>query len=352
MNADSFDSLFSAAARAPSGDNTQPWRFILDRVRRRILVRVVPERDPSPMNAGQRMARIACGAAVENLLISARACGWGLRVGDDSGDALAVIEIEKEGPIAISPAGDIAARVTNRRVYEGRPVPADVLERLGRVACPRPGTRLTWVGDRARLGALAAVIGRADTVMFGEHSMRQAFLHNIRFDADFAAEVEEGMSKASLEVSRPEIQGMNTVFRGPDWLFKLSGSRMMLGMHTRRLITSASGLAVVTTADRSPGVDFEVGRVVERAWLALTAEKLAVQPMMSVAVLANALENGSPELVARVRREGTEEILAEFRRRLSEIGGDHVGFILRFGYAPPPTGRTGRLPANKVADVP
>src|SRR5262249_42555471 len=68
--------LISAAVRAPSGDNTQPWRFKIDAKAGRITVAVDETRDPSPMNAGQRMARIAAGAALENILRTAQHNHW------------------------------------------------------------------------------------------------------------------------------------------------------------------------------------------------------------------------------------------------------------------------------------
>ena len=70
--------LLKAAAVAPSGDNTQPWRFEVETSRIRVIVD--PARDPSPMNAGQRMARIAAGAAAENIIACQRHNGGEARV--------------------------------------------------------------------------------------------------------------------------------------------------------------------------------------------------------------------------------------------------------------------------------
>jgi nitroreductase len=56
-----LDTLLARAVRAPSGTNTQPWRFVVDDEARTIALDLDPARDPSPMNAGQRMARIALG---------------------------------------------------------------------------------------------------------------------------------------------------------------------------------------------------------------------------------------------------------------------------------------------------
>ena len=68
---DTLDFLIGQAILAPSGDNVQPWTFHADSDAGKIVVRVDEPRDTSPMNAGQRMSRIAVGAAVENIVHSA-----------------------------------------------------------------------------------------------------------------------------------------------------------------------------------------------------------------------------------------------------------------------------------------
>ena len=71
-----IDTLVRAATLAPSGDNTQPWSLEVNEEARRLAFFVNETRDRSPMNAGQRMARIAIGSAVENVLQAAKHNGW------------------------------------------------------------------------------------------------------------------------------------------------------------------------------------------------------------------------------------------------------------------------------------
>src|SRR5262249_46537339 len=75
-----LEALLDAAIRAPSGDNTQPWRFAVAAEEGAIEFSLDETRDPSPMNSGQRMARIALGAAIENFLQTAQAHGWESRL--------------------------------------------------------------------------------------------------------------------------------------------------------------------------------------------------------------------------------------------------------------------------------
>jgi len=92
-SAATLESLVAAALRAPSGDNTQPWRFQIDPRTGRVSLFLDESRDPSPMNAGQRMARIALGAAFENLLRAAGSLGLEIAVETPTPPAVAAVRV-------------------------------------------------------------------------------------------------------------------------------------------------------------------------------------------------------------------------------------------------------------------
>src|SRR5207237_1010421 len=123
------------ATRAPSGDNTQPWLFLIDEAAQRIDVHLDTSRDTSPMNRGQRMARMALGAALENLLRTAQENDWEARLDDGHETALASVQLLGEAPQEVKISRTVANRVTNRRLYDSRPVPPTVLAQLQRDAC-------------------------------------------------------------------------------------------------------------------------------------------------------------------------------------------------------------------------
>jgi hypothetical protein len=340
--------LLGAAIRAPSGDNTQPWRFEVDAEGGRVAFFVDEARDPSPMNAAQRMARIAVGAALENVLRTAERSGWEVQTEEPVAPAVAVVRLRPGPGRDVEPA--IAARVTNRRTYDGRPVPDDVLARLKEQTPLRDGITSAWVVDRQRLAALADLIGRADAAMFGEASMRRAFLHNVRFDAPPGAEVEEGLSLASLEVFGKDRLALRMMPWVPGWLLRLGGGLRAFAANARRLVAGAAGLCLVVAPDRAAATDLAVGRAMQRAWLALTAEGLAVQPMMSLPVLDNALEHGGAGLAASLGPE-VPPLLAELGRLAPEVGAGRLAYLMRFGYAAGVSGRTGRRPLSAVVAI-
>jgi nitroreductase len=344
-----LEELVHAATLAPSGDNTQPWRFVVDAERGTIAFHVDETRDPSPMNAGQRMARIALGAALENVLYLCQKRGRCAEVQYEQADALAVLRLHD----ITAPAGGgdetLAARVTNRRLYDGRPLEEAILERLRNATPVLEGVATHWIAARERIAALAVLIGKADALMLGDPTMRRAFLANVRFDRPASEHVEEGLSLASLELSLGERLMLRMLPWLPNGLLRAAGAKPAFAAKARKLVESASGLCLIVALDGTEFGDVSVGRAVQRAWLALTAEGLAAQPMMSLLVLENVGDNGSPHLIAAIGPDRLTGLRQELRASVPEIGEGRPAFLLRFGFAPSPTGRTGRRPVETVA---
>jgi hypothetical protein len=188
--------------------------------------------------------------------------------------------------------------------------------------------------------------------MLSEPSTRNAFLDNLRFDALRNADVEEGLSLGSLEVSAVDRMALRAMRRLPDWLLKLGGASRKFAAAGRRLMASAAGVCLVTESGSTMRSEVHAGLVMQRAWLALTERGLAVQPAMSIAILESVLHRGSNELIAALGRRQASELVGEFCRLVPEVGQANLGFLMRFGYAQPPTARTARLNlAAKVADT-
>lgn len=345
-----IERLLKAAGLAPSGDNTQPWRFLVEEPTGRVVLQVDEGRDPSPMNAGQRMARIAVGAALENLVREAERTGMKIEVEPSPQNAEAAVRVIRAGDSGRSAGGDadplLIRRVTNRRPYKARPVSQEVSEQLARQTPEVEGVRTFWIMDRTRISALGSLIGEADAVMFGNGAMRQAFLSKVRFDVPADAQVADGLPLGALELSAGDRIALRVMRRLPDWLLRIAGSARIFAGKARDLVEKASGLCLIVAGDASSHTDVLVGRAMERAWLALTDQGMAVQPMMSLLVLENVRTQGSPQIVNKLGRQRLESLDRRFRELAPEIGSGRAAFLMRFGYASPPSGRTGRLPVS------
>jgi hypothetical protein len=326
-----FHTLLSAAILAPSGDNTQPWKFEIDEAASSITVLVDETRDTSPMNAEQRMARIACGAAIENILRTAQFNDWQTSV-EWHGSPVKLATIAVTGDF--SKAGQVEQvvkdRHTNRHRYDGREVTEETLARLRRELVEIPGTALTLVVSRDEIAQWAAAIGQADAAMFGQPEFLRAFLDNVRFDLPSNTECDEGLALGSLGLSTIDQALLPVIRHSPAWLIRSRLFRWPFSDKARRLALSSSGLAIVDANHQSPAGDVAVGRMMERVWLALAGLGLSTQPMMSISVLNHA---------GQFKEVGSN---SEILSRTSWFQSDLPSAVLRFGHTARAPIRTGR----------
>ncbi|WP_164103313.1 nitroreductase family protein [Candidatus Laterigemmans baculatus] len=342
--ASALNTLLQAAVLAPSGDNTQPWRFVVDHAQRSILLEVDPTRDPSPMNAGQRMARISLGAALENMARTANHNAWRYEIRDDSSSGMVRFQLNTDaGPGTIDPL--LALRVTNRRVYVRNELTAEALERIRPTVSDADTTRTTFLTDPEVLKALVPLIGRADALILGTKPIRNAFLSKVRFDVAPNDAVDEGLSLGSLEVSRMDRISLRLMrFLQPsDKLMQVLGARRIFAQVATRLAASASGFCVITSTGDDERADIQVGRAWQRGWLRLTEEGFATQPMMSLLVLQNLLDHHLAEILRKPDRAAARRLLEEFCTFISTLADGRPAALLRFGQAEAPTAKVRRL---------
>ncbi|TWT33796.1 hypothetical protein KOR34_36300 [Posidoniimonas corsicana] len=321
-----FRSLIEAAVLAPSGDNTQPWRFDVEPSLARIAVSVDETRDRSPMNAGQRMARIACGAAVENIAQTAAFNGLDCEVTLGSGpNNVAIINIERERVEVLAVPQPIQDRHTNRRLYDGRILSNEEAADLRSSVANEAGVAIEWVTDRQELESLADTIGRADAEMFSQPAMLRAFLDNVRFDRPAMEATESGLPIGSLEASLGDRMLLPYLHLVPNALLTAGVLQRVFFTKARNLVLSASGLAIVRTSREESSDDVLIGRIMQRVWLVLTALGFQSQPMMSIPVLTNARRQGAVRCISV-----TEE-------------AETIRAVLRFGIAPSASIQAGRM---------
>ena len=156
--------VLELAGRAPSIQNTQPWRWRSTAAG--LELHVDRGRRPRDTDPHGRNAVMSCGAALHHVQVAAAALGWESRVDrvpDRSGASLlARIGLRPGSPPdqAASDLRAIAERRTDRRRFTSWPVPDELLHHLAGLASAQ-GTQaapLITVSDRFRAGLL---VGRA-----------------------------------------------------------------------------------------------------------------------------------------------------------------------------------------------
>lgn len=310
--------LVRYAVLAPSGHNAQPWRFAV----RARTIHILPDRSRRlpVVDPEDRELFISLGCALENLVIAARHAGYDPSVAcfpaDEADDCLRMT-LHHGAPVDSPLFAAIPSRQTNRRHYDGRPIPPADMEHLAAVAA-EPGVTVRLLTSPEAFDAAIDLVKDGNQRQLDDDAFRTELAAWIRFNADEAAARGDGLVPGAMET--PEV---------PRWVgewalrFVLSGERQ--GVKDERLIRSSPALALVATAADDRAAWVAAGRTFER--FALTATSLGVQ----LAHLNQPCEIPS--------------LRAALARRLGVP--DHPQLLVRLGYAEP-LPRAPRRPVEAV----
>jgi nitroreductase len=289
------------AVKAPSSHNSQPWRFRVDGDTlelRADRARALPVVDPH-----DRELTISCGAALFFLRAALRNVGETASVETlpDPADPDLLARIRLDAGEAPSRREKqvfwaMRARRTNRRRYEKREVPQELLLALGRTA-EAEGARFTVVESDESRTRLADLVAQADRLQIDDQSFRRelaAWIHPNRSHSG------DGMPGSALGMSDLTSRLGPFAVRTFDWGRGRAAKDEQLAL-------GSPVLAVLTTKADGPADWLAAGQALGHVLLQATVDDVVAsflnQPVEveelrgEVAALAG---GGAPQLVLRL----------------------------------------------------
>ena len=312
--ADVARALIGAAVLAPSHWNAQPWRFESEQNTVRIvsdIQRWMPGVDPE-----QRNLHLSLGAALENLLIAARA--YGLRPSvtylpnDGTGGVVATVtwaqgDLHRDRTLFNA----LTLRRTNRHEYDGRGI---FLQNRAQLAAQvADDTRLHWIDDRERIHAIADLVHDTTRDRIHDDRSQAERFRWLRFEDSDARERGDGITLDELELGGPAHWLAGRYFNPNSWMLRLGAESA--AKQARGQVRSAGALALLTTPKSTRAQWLAAGQAYERLSLTATALGIAQQP------LSEPLETES----------GRTELLHHFG-----VVGEQAVMLLRLGHARSP----------------
>ncbi len=281
------------AVMAPSGDNCQPWQFVVED--KLVEIFNLPEKDTSLYNYQQRASFIAHGALLENLTIAASFFGLEPEINifpdNKQPNQTAVIKFS-EIDVSKSPLFKyIPERHTNRESF--RPVEISDTQRqifLNTVES-FPGVKLRLSETPAEKDNLASIICNNDRMVFENESLHNFLFGQIRWNSQEATKTQDGLDIETLGLNALDKNGFKIL---KHWsiikLLNHFGLSRIIGKKAEKTFKSASAIGMITIPGTAPKNYLMGGRVMERIWLEATKAGLSFHPIAGIAFLIQILQ--------------------------------------------------------------
>ncbi|MGZ3764580.1 MAG: Rv1355c family protein [Mucilaginibacter sp.] len=352
--------LVHAACAAPTTGNDQPWKWLY---KNGTLHLFHEESRSFSFGDFQKMASfISFGAAYENLYINALESGiepvLHFLPNKSSEKLVASITFKQlgndEDAAFLKPLNkEIFKRVTNRNAAPKVNIPLSTLDLLRGFAESISGAKLQWFTNEDDLNILAKIIGACDRTRLLNQAGHYDFVHReMRWTKEEADDTKDGIDMRTLGLSNSQMAALGVIKdeKVVEAIRSLDGGRG-LDMLSKRMVTNASALCMITLPEYNLRNFFEGGRSMERFWLAATSHNIAVHPLISPFYLFPRIthSNGEgldPKSVAELKG------LREKFIHLTKLDDNRAEiFLTKVAIAPEPLVKAQRLPLEKVLTI-
>jgi nitroreductase len=344
--------ILDLARWAPSGDNSQPWRFevLADD---EVIVHAFDTRRHCVYDLEGHASQLSVGALLETMRIAASAHQRVARVTRRESPAEApVFDVRFELAPAL-PADDlhlaIRARSVARRPLSVRRLRLEERQRLE--SAVGDGYRVVWfesARERLRLAWLAVKSAKIRLTIPEAYAVhRQIIEWNARYSEDRVPDQALGADPLSLRSMRwvmaswDRVQMMNRFFGGT------LAPRLQLDLLPGLLC--AAHFALVARRPPQDSDDFlAAGAAVQRFWLTATTLGLQLQPQYTPLVFADYARTGVKFTSVESARRRAGWVERRLALLLGEQGAPATVFLGRLGQGRPHSARSLRLPLDRL----
>jgi molybdopterin/thiamine biosynthesis adenylyltransferase len=338
--------LVAHGSLAPSGGNSQPWRFRWDG--RSLACLVDPARAVFDANASY----LAVGAAIENITLAAGGMGLACDVRsfpEGPGELVASIQFSPTGDGTPDPLLDqVRLRVTNRRDGSRQPISASDEQAL-RAAVQQRSGELQLVSDLAAMEVIGGVLAVSDRLRYLCQRLHGELVREIRWSPAEVVATRDGVDIETLELTPTDRAGLRVTSSWPVMRLvgELGGGRA-LEKASRRSMRASCAVGLLTTPGDSPMSFAVAGRATQRLWLEATARGFAFQPVTALTYLFASANRGDSKGLDAPALAELEQIRRRYLEVFSVLPGWSEPMLFRLTRASAPTARALRRPVEEI----
>jgi hypothetical protein len=346
--------IIEAACQAPSGGNSQPWKFLLRNDELYIFHDI--HYSFSLLDINHLGSYIAFGAMLENIAL--KAASFNLSVKENifpvKTDRRLIVVLtftaSKANNQLIYLAPVIGSRVTNRNITERKLLKEEDKFAIMSAAAGIREAKLQLFDNVQTLEAFTELLTNTERIRFlHPQGHYDTFVNELRFSKEEAEGKADGMDVRTLNLKESEIAALR-IARDPSAIRFLHQLNQGLGFKkiSQKNVLAASAIGVISMAGRDAASFLEGGRAVERVWLEANYRQIAFQPISQVVFMTELLCNGGDLHFNEYEKQQLTSINDSFRKILKLEQQRFPVFVFRLCYADEPLIRSLRRPLKDV----
>lgn len=343
--------LIRAGLAAPSADNSQPLRFNWDGNRLsvhydadRVSGITFPEDNPATL--------LAAGAAVYNICETARLSGLSTEIeGRSAADGVTapyadikILPQATPGKVPdTSSTRSIFDRHTNRFPFTSEEIPSHLLEQLETMQ--QGEARLLAITEPSSVKRISELVKKASEIRFQTREVHEWLGASLRFPGEDVKKADGlDLKTLALPPGGGLLLKLISSWKRMSVLNRL-GFHKLLSAIDARPVSQAPALIAIIAPDTKQGM-LSAGQLLERCWIYLNSQKIAVQPYYVISDQLVRLKSNSVPLHLT---ELAETIKTSAQQELGYSEDEHLCMLLRIGHPKNPSPeRSHRLALNEV----
>lgn len=341
--------ILQAARQAPSADNSQPWALrwqhstlSVSYDSARVADKTFPADDPATL--------VAIGAVLENVVQLANAAQWkfsqvlssSLNQNNLSYFDLSFQEPDRELDIGLIESHPVFKRHTNRLPYSNQPLPVDLTH--GLKSQTLASNRVMVFDDPGNIQHIAKLVCDASEIRFRTPEVLTWLAKSLRFDTASASRG-DGLDVNTLDLP---IGGKLFLRLITDWqrmkFFNLFGAYKVLSFIDSMPVKQSATLVAIV-GPRGFQDTLHAGQLMERIWIDLNAQGIAVHPYY---VISDQLNRHQANSVPGKLIKNTQALLKNTQDQFKLNDGETLHMLLRVGYPKQVAKFSKRLPLETI----
>ena len=321
--------IISKAVRAPSGDNSQPWK-IIKISSSRIKIYHAPDKDHKILNVGGYGSIIAIGALVENIYLLAKENSIFCEINFcEDASVLIYFTYKQEANDSTEKWSDlISRRATLRTEFKREKISENDKADIISHSLPH-GIKLNWVDNPNDIKKIADIASVTEKIVLNNETLHELFFSIV----DFSNKKDSGIQLKAMGLPKPaeiifrilRIKSINNFLKKIRIQEKIA--------HQNSIMYSKSDAMLVFSIDvESQQSYFNFGRYLQHIWLIATEHSIALHPITGIIYLYKYIKSKDFDKVVINKNE--EDLITRSYISLQNIINNEqkLIFLARIGY--------------------